>query len=87
MAVYTFKVTTNGEYRKVEDLCDISFVDDTLYSIQILGSAKLTYSSTTPGEDDGYLINFTRPFSYKKKTGEDLYIKTGVNIVTMTIGD
>ena len=85
--VYTFTVSTNGLYQKVTNFCDIKFVDDNLYSIQILGNAKLTYSTTLPEGDEGYSICFSKPFTYEKKAGEDLYLKTGTNSVIMTIGE
>lgn len=92
MSIKTEVVDTKGEWMKVEDVFNITLVDNSLYSIQILGVAKLSYNSTVP-EKDFFTINFPQPFTYEKKSGEDLYVKTEyvngrteyVNGVTFTI--
>lgn len=75
MAIKTLNIDTKGEWEKVESLTGESLVDDAKYSIQILGVAKLNYGSTVP-TTDCFTINFPQPFTYEKKSGEDLYIKT-----------
>lgn len=79
MTIKTKQVNTEGEWVKVDDEFGITLVDDGLYSIQIVGAAKLSYSATKPVADC-FTITFPQPFTYEKKSGEDLWIFTNSNI-------
>lgn len=83
--VYTFRAKTNGIYKKITDFCDIEFTNNNVYSIQIIGHVKLTYSNTLPADNEGYTIGFSKPFTYNKEPDEDLYFKTGSHEVIITI--
>lgn len=44
MAFYTFQAKTNGAYVKAETLCpDLTLVDNSLYTIQVIGGAMQHY--------------------------------------------
>ena len=75
MTIKTKNIHTNGTWKKVEDVFGITLVDDAIYSIQVLGIAKMSYGSGMP-TSDCFTINFPQPFTYEKKSGEDLYIFT-----------
>lgn len=75
MTIKTKQVNTNGAWVKVDDEFGITLIDDSVYAIQVLGSAKLSYGATTPAADC-FTISFPQPFTYEKKSGEDLYIFT-----------
>lgn len=79
MTIKTKQVNTKGEWVKASEEFGITFVDDSIYSIQVLGSAKLNYGSTKPVADC-FTISFPQPFTYEKKSGEDLYILTDDNL-------
>lgn len=79
-------VNTNGEWEKADDIFDITLADDGKYSIQILGVAYVSYGAATPAKNC-FTINFSQPFTYEKKTGQDLYIKTDVCGATITIAE
>lgn len=82
MAIKTKRIKTNEQWAKVSEIMDFSMTNDTLYSLQIIGNAKICYSDTTPSTDY-FTINFTNPFTYEKKSGEDLYINADDCILTI----
>lgn len=73
--VHTKQVKTDGKWQKVSEVFGITLTDDALYSIQVCGVAQLTYGSETP-TSNCFTISFPQPFTYEKKSGDDLYIKT-----------
>lgn len=84
MAFYTFNAKTNGEYVKAETLCPgLTLTDDTLYAVQVIGGAMVSYGTTTP--TTGFWINTPQVFTYEKKSGEDLYIMTDRQFESSTI--
>lgn len=84
MAITTKKVQTNGLWAKVTDLLGISMTDNKSYSVQIIGTAKASYSSSA--NVTGYfLLNDPKPFTYDKISGEDFYINA--DNVLLSIGD
>lgn len=82
MSIKTKRIKTNGQWVKVSEIIDITMTDDALYSIQCLGDAKISYSNSIP-TTDYFTINFTNPFTYEKKSGEDLYINTNDCLFTI----
>lgn len=84
MAINTKTITTNGDWAKVEDLLGISLTDNTKYSVQVVGSCKLSYSSSST--ITGYFLrDDPKPFTYEKKSGEDFYINA--NNVLLTVAE
>lgn len=79
MTITTKQVNTKGEWVKVDTEFGVTLSNDSLYSIQVLGSAKLSYSATKP-VSDCFTISFPQPFTYEKKSGEDLWILTDDNL-------
>lgn len=77
--IKTKHVNTKGIWKKVTDEFGISLVDDSWYSIQVLGNAKLSYGAITP-TTDCFTIGFPQPFSYEQKSGQYLYIYTDDNV-------
>lgn len=75
MTIKTLDVKTNSEWVDVATLFDITMTADKLYSIQVLGTAMMTYTSGTPGKD-AFTISFPQPFTYKHTSGDTLYIRT-----------
>lgn len=82
MTINTKNVSTNGEWMKVEDLLGISLVDDTKYSVQIVGLSKISYS--TSSTISGYFLrDDPKPFTYTKKSGQDFYINADNVLLTV----
>ena len=76
------KVNTNGEYRKLDEEMDVTFVDGKVYTIQLLFSypspsdfARIIETNVLP-TSGGFRVSNEKPFAFKKKEGVDLYIKT-----------
>lgn len=84
--VKTEYVNTKGEWEKAEDIFNITLTDDSKYSIQVLGLAYFSYGAATP-DKNCFTVNFPQPFTYDKKSDEDLYIKTDVCGATITIAE
>ena len=84
--VITKTIRTDGKWKKAEDLFGITLTDDKLYSIQIIGVAKMTYGDEAPTVDC-FTISFPQPFTYEKKSGDDLYILTDNIGATITIAE
>lgn len=70
-----FTVSTKGEYKKLQDLTGAAFEDDKTYLLQIRNPATIIISADVP-VSGGFYISNNDIFSYTKKAGEDLYIKT-----------
>lgn len=84
MAIVTKKVSTDGLWIKVSDLLGITMTDNTKYSVQIVGLAKISYSTSTTVT--GYFIwDSVQPFTYEKLSGEDFYINA--NDVLLTVAE
>lgn len=84
MAIVTKKVSTNGNWVDVADLLGITLTNDTKYSVQVVGSSKLSYSSSST--ITGYFLrDDPKPFTYEKKSGEDFYINA--NNVLLTVAE
>lgn len=77
--IKTKQVNTKGNWKNVSDLFGVTLSNGSFYSIQVLGAAKLSYGSTTPVADC-FTITFPQPFTYEKKSGENLYIFTDDNV-------
>lgn len=84
--VFTKQVKTDGKWEKVETVFGMTLTDDKLYSIQVCGVAKLTYGDATP-TTDCFTISFPQPFTYEKKSGDDLYILTDNIGAVVTIAE
>lgn len=81
MAIVTKRLQTGGSWVDVAESLGITLTDDTLYSIQIIGSAKISYNSDPT---TGYFVrNNPKPFTYEKKSGEVLNINTDDALVTV----
>lgn len=79
--ILTKRVQTANNWVNLAELFGITLVDDKLYSIQIVGSAKISYN-TDPTE--GYFTrNDPKPFTYECKTGDSLFINTNDALVTI----
>ncbi|MBR3490194.1 MAG: hypothetical protein IKH36_01765 [Bacilli bacterium] len=84
MTITTKRVQTGGLWAKVTDLLGISMTDNTSYSVQVIGTAKVSYSNDS--NITGYfLLNSPQPFTYNKVSGEDFYINA--YDATLTIGE
>lgn len=84
MTITTKRIQTGGLWAKVTDLLGISMTDDKSYSVQIIGTAKASYSSSAT--ITGYfLLDNPKPFTYDKKSGEDFYINA--DNVLLSVGD
>lgn len=70
-----FAISTKGEYKKLQDLTGTAFEDDKTYLLQISNPATIIVSAEVP-KSGGFYISNNDIFSYTKKSGEDLYIKT-----------
>lgn len=83
MGIITKNVNTNGQWLNVGEILGITLSDNTLYSVQILGLAKISYSSS---EDvTGYFVrNDPKVFTYEKLSGEDFYINGNNLTVSMS---
>lgn len=69
---YSGVINTNGQWENLSTLTGITFVKDTIYSIQIQNPAWLKV-----GENGvPFLFNRDIPFPWKAKENTDLYIKT-----------
>lgn len=84
--VITKVIKTAGKWQKVDDLFGITMTDDKLYSIQVIGAAKLSYGDAEPTVDC-FTISFPQPFTYEKKSGDDLYVLTDNIGATITIAE
>lgn len=84
MTITTKRIQTGGLWAKVTDLLGISMTDNTTYSVQIIGTAKVSYSNNS--NITGYfLLSSPQLFTYKKVNGEDFYINA--DNATLTIGE
>lgn len=83
MGIVTKKINTNGNWVNVGEELGITLTDDTLYSVQIIGNCKISYSSSA--DVSGYfLYNDLKPFTYEKLSGEDFYINGDNLLVSMS---
>lgn len=74
----TFTVQTNGTYKTLAEVTDLTFTEGNSYQIQILNMAYLREG--TVGE--GVLINNITPITYTA-TSDDLYIKANSCVVNI----
>lgn len=83
MSIKTKRIKTNGQWVNVADELGITLTDNTLYSVQIVGYAKISYSSTA--NVTGYFIrDDSKVFTYEKLSGEDFYINGNNLLVSMS---
>lgn len=80
-----FKVNSNGEYKKLSELIDREFSDNTAYTLQALGVIEVLSSAEAP-TSGGFLIQNNMIFYWTKPEGEDLWVKTQYDGSTITIG-
>lgn len=79
---------TNSKYEEFSTISEVTLTDDTKYSIQILGGARLCESATQPEDDEGFLIkDDRRPFGFTKKSGVDLYVRAVTGYCTLNIAE
>lgn len=70
--LYSGIVDTQGERLSLETIGSFSFIQDTPYVIQVIGSSCVLGGDSTNG---GFIINNSEPFQYTAD-GNALYIKT-----------
>lgn len=79
--ILTKRVQTANNWIDLAEFFGITLVNDTLYSIQIIGSAKISYNSDPTV---GYFTrNDPKPFTFEYKTGDSLFINTNDALVTI----
>ena len=79
--ILTKRVQTADNWVNLAELFGITLVEDKLYSIQIIGSAKISYNSDPT---EGYFTrNDAKPFTYEYKSGDSLFINTNDALVTI----
>ena len=79
---------TNKDYEKFTTISGVTLTDDTKYSIQILGGARLCDSATKPGNDEGFLRkDQPEPFGFIKKSGTDLYVRAVTGYCSFNIAE
>ena len=81
--LWTGMIDTNDEYVKLETASEQTFVDKTVYTIQIQNTAWIR-----EGEDgEGFIITSNKPFTMTYDENEDIYIKTGFQSCIVNISD
>lgn len=83
MGIVTKNISTNDKWVNVGEELGITLTDNTLYSVQVVGSAKISYSSTA--NVTGYFVrNDPKVFTYEKLSGENFYINGNNLLVSMS---
>lgn len=78
----TFTVQTNGTYKTLAEVTDLTFTEGNSYQIQILNMAYLR-EGTTGG---GFLVDNSTPIKYTA-TSDDLYIKNNYGACVVNISE
>jgi hypothetical protein len=83
MGIVTKNISTNDKWVNVAEELGITLTDNTLYSVQVVGSAKISYSST-PNVIGYFVRNDPKVFTYEKLSGENFYINGNNLLVSMS---
>ena len=73
-----FTINTNGEYKTIEELTELTFTAGKIYSMQVTnggGCLTICSSSTLPTKG-GFVMNDMEKFNYTPVEGVNLYLKT-----------
>lgn len=73
-----FEIDTDGEYKTLEELTELTFTAGKTYSLQVQnGGGLLTIcSSETLPQKGGFVMNDMEKFNYTPAEGVNLYLKT-----------
>lgn len=77
--LYSGVIDTKGSYNTVTELTEVTFTENTTYTIQVLNPAWVREGT----EGTGFYLTNNKPFQYTAGS-DDLYIRTD-NTVTINI--
>lgn len=73
-----FKINTNGEYKTIEEVTDLSFEEGKTYFMQVqnVGGYLTTCISDTTPQNGGFIMQSGEKFKYTPLNGVNLYLNT-----------